>query len=158
VTHKARGILDLDRACQIQRPAVRRIPFAECLEPARRLPEHVDDVDLPVGGVVAGIGRIERRLLIAVVGILLAHVVELLGGGEGGHRLRQKPILELRLQERFHLGVGVDARGRRRFHHDPGVLQHFLARIGLQHLVRDVARQREAHDKDRKQRSVEFPD
>src|ERR1700682_5923112 len=88
VTDEARRILDLDRPCQIHQTAFRRIPLAERLELGGCRAEHVHDVGLPVGRAVARIGRIKRRFLVAVVGILPAHVVEWLGGGERGNRLR----------------------------------------------------------------------
>ena len=151
VADNARRILDLDRPRQIQRASFGRVSLSVSLEPGRYLPESVDHIDLPIGGAVAWIGRIERR-------ILLAHVVELLGSGERRNRLRQKAVFELRLQQRLHLIVGIRARGRSGFHHDSGVLQNFLSRIALQHLVRDETRHREAENKDREKRGVEFPD
>jgi hypothetical protein len=68
--------------------AGRRVALADDLNAVRRLAELVHDVGFPVGGAVAGIGWIEGRFLVIVIGEFLAQVAELLVGGVRGNRLR----------------------------------------------------------------------
>src|SRR6185436_10337970 len=134
-----------------------RVALADHFAGGGRVAKHVDDVGLPIGGAVARIGGIERRLLVGVVRMLLAELVELLRRRVGRHRLREELVLHVRVEERLHLVDRVGAGRQRRLHHEPGVLQDLLARVLLQRLVREVAGYGESQHEYAEQYEVELP-
>src|SRR5262249_55729467 len=100
----------------------------------------------------------EGRLLVAVVGELLANVVELLGRGVRRDRLRPEFVLHLRREERPHLGAGIGSRGERRLHHEASVLQHLIARVALEQVARDDCGDGEPDGEDQQEHQVELDD
>src|SRR5882672_4470023 len=150
--------LDLDGPREVEGAAGERLALADDLLALGVLAELGYDVALPVGDAVAGVGRVERRLLVAVVDEFLAQVVELLGRGVRGNRLRPELVLHLRLEERAHLVAGIGARGERRLHHDARVLQDLVAGVALEQVARDVRRNGEAHRENQEKYQVELDD
>src|SRR5437879_5735902 len=155
---QAGGVLDLQGSGHVQGSAGRRIALADDLGAVRRLAELVHDVGFPVGGTVAGIGRIERRFLVVVVHEFLAQVVELLVGGVRRNRLRQELVLNLRIEQRAHLLGSVAARRERRFHHDAGVLEHLVARVLPQQVERSIGGDGQADQENCEKHDVELDD
>src|SRR2546426_4389727 len=155
---QAGGVLDLQGSGHVQGSAGWRIALADDLGAVRRLAELVHDVGFPVGGTVAGIGRIERRFLVVVVHEFLAQVAELLVGGVRRNRLRQELVLNLCLEQRAHLLGSVAARRERRFHHDAGVLEDLVARVLPQQVERYIGGDGQADQENCKKHDVELDD
>ena len=79
-----------------------------------------DDVGFPVDGAVLKIGGIERRLLVHVLGELLAQAGEGDGGSVGGDDLGEEVVLHGRGrdEERLELLGGVVTNGACALHHE----------------------------------------
>src|SRR6266850_5308918 len=118
--------------------------------------ELVDDVGLPFDCPIARVGRIEQGFLVAVVGILLTQLVEHFGCGERRHRLRQEAVDHLRFEQRFDLLIGVRAHRQRDRHHQPRIFSHFIARVPLQQLPRDIAARGYAQEEQQYEYQIEF--
>ena len=147
VAAQAGAVLDGERPRQVEGRPGRRCARAHQLLALGVVAEVVDDVDFPFGGAVARVGRIERRFLVRVVGVRLAQLPHDLGGAERRHALRQELVFG-DAQIGPHMADGVGAHRHRRFHHQSGAAQHFVARIALQELVRDIRRDAKAGDED----------
>src|SRR6267378_3278754 len=158
VAIQAGGVLDLQGPGHVQGTAGRCVALADDLDAIRRLAELVHDVGFPIGGAVAGIGWIQSRFLVVVIGEFLAQVAELLVGGVRGNRLRQELVLNLRLEQRAHLLGGVAAYRERRFHHDTGVLEHLVARVLPQQVERYIGGDGQTDQENCQKHHVELDD
>jgi len=83
-------------------------------------------------------------------------VVEGFGGRIGGHRLRQKGVGEVRIEQRLDLLDRISAHRERRFHHQPGVAQGFLFGVFVEKAMRDDRRDAHPADEDDQQDKIEF--
>ena len=58
--------------------------------------------------------------------------------------------------QRAQLHVGVTAHGQRRLHHHASIAQHFLARVAVQKIVRDITGDAQPDGKHQQQHQIEF--
>ena len=123
VAGEARGVRDLDRPGDVQaRSRARRPDAVGLLERVVRA-ERGNDLRLPVLRLVARVGGIEGRFLVAVLGVRLLQRREGLGRRERRDGLRQELLLELLHQARAHVVDGVRADRERRFHDEARFVQ-----------------------------------
>jgi hypothetical protein len=156
IAGEARGILDLDRAREVEHLADRRFALARDLVGGPGVAEAVDDVGLPFDRLVARVGGIQERFLVAEVGVFLAQRVERFRRRIRRHRLRQELLRELVLDEGLHLLHRVAAHGERRLHHEAGIAEHLVLRVSLQQLVRHVRGYRHARGEHQREHDVEL--
>ena len=118
--------------------------------------EDIDQIGLPIGGPVTGIGRVEGGFLVIVVGVLLAQHGEGFGGCVGGYCLGQELLVHQGIEMGPDLGHGVTAHGHRSLHHQPGFAQHLLPGVAVEQIVGNIAGHTKAGEKDRQQDQIEF--
>ncbi len=118
--------------------------------------EIADDVRLPVARPVLQVGRVERRLAVAVVAELRVQDVEVLLRGVGGNGLGMEGLVHILGQQGLHLFGGVFAGPGRAFHHDARLLQHLRLGHGHQDWSRSDSEQRHAGDSGRDKEQIEL--
>src|SRR5438132_894207 len=155
-----------------QRFAERRHALAVEQRQVGTIAEDVEDVLFPIDDAIAWVGGVERGFLVEVVGVLLAQVVEDLGGGKRRDRLgtedaprcrfpgadpadRVDRFRIVRLGDLVHhrpdLLGGVVAHCKRCFHHDLRFMEDLLACAPLQRVVKEEGRGSETeaeHDRE----------
>jgi hypothetical protein len=134
----------------------RRFPLTGDFPAPAVVAKTVDQIRLPVGRPVAQIGRIECRFLVGVVAVLLAQLVERLGGGKGRHCLGQELPVHLVDQMRPNLVDSVAAHGQRSLHYQACLAEYLRARMPVKQRARDIAGNGKAGQEDSEQHQVEL--
>src|ERR1700730_13780623 len=100
----------------------------------------LNDVGFPVGRSIARVRRIERRLLVAIVGVSFAKLQEILSCRIERYALRRKLARHPLPQQGKYLRRGIRAHRERAIHHEAGFRQNFTARVALEDSPERISR------------------